>query len=101
MLLLMDFYAIRAHQYQWFATFYEELEATKNLSQLPNWAYSVAIAYFYIAQETPDKDLAKADDHLQKALIMFPGVLLPLLDKCSIDADKVARHKFWVEAQLG
>ena len=43
-----------------------------------------------------------ADEMLQTALINFPGVLLPLLDKCSIDAeDKVARHPFFVDSQRG
>ena len=43
-----------------------------------------------------------ADEVLQTALINFPGVLLPLLDKCSIDAeDKVARHPFFVDSQRG
>jgi hypothetical protein len=33
---------------------------------------------------------------------MFPGVLLPLLDKCSVDADKkVMGHKFFLDAQRG
>ena len=43
-----------------------------------------------------------ADEMLQTALVNFPGVLLPLLDKCSIDAeDKVARHPFFVDSQRG
>ena len=43
-LLLIDFYAIRAQQYKWFVSLYDELEPSKNLSQLPNWAYSIAVA---------------------------------------------------------
>ena len=33
---------------------------------------------------------------LQRALLMFPGVLIPLLDKCSIQPDpNVASHAFF------
>ena len=75
------------------------MEPNKNLSQLPNWAYSVSVAYFYYAEEG-SKDFTKADEMLQKALIMFPGVLLPLLDKCSIEAGKETKHKYFLEASL-
>ena len=99
MLLLMDFYALRSQQYRWFINLFEELEPSKNLSQLPNWAFSVAVAYFYLAEEG-NKDFAKADEMLQTALINFPGVLSPLLDKCSIEADSAAGHKFFLEAPM-
>ena len=61
----------------------------------------MAVARFHSAQDG-DKDFSMADETLQAALINFPGVLLPLLDKCSIDAeDKVARHPFFVDSQRG
>ena len=59
------------------------------------------MAHFHSAHDG-DKDFSMADEMLQTALINFPGVLLPLLDKCSIDAeDKVARHPFFVDSQRG
>ena len=59
------------------------------------------MARFHFANDG-DKDFLEADEMLQTALINFPGVLLPLLDKCSIEAeDKVARHSFFVDAQRG
>ena len=59
------------------------------------------MARFHSAQDG-DKDFSMADEMLQTALVNFPGVLLPLLDKCSIDAeDKVARHPFFVDSQRG
>lgn len=98
-LLLLDFLATRSQQYKWFISVYEELEPKKNLSQLPNWAFGVAVARFYAAEES-DKDFAKADASLQEALIMFPGVLHSLLDKCSIEGDKAAMHPYFMEAHL-
>lgn len=46
MILVIDYYALRSKQYEWFKKFYEEWESIKNLSQLPNMAYSYALALF-------------------------------------------------------
>lgn len=46
MVLVMDYYAIRAKQYSWLIDFYEEHNKRRNLSQLPNMAYSYALALF-------------------------------------------------------
>ena len=101
--LMFDFYALRAQHYAWFTNFFDTFEVSKNLSQLPNIAYSVAVAHFYLATKEKETDtvaMGKADAALQKALIMFPGVLLPLLDKCSIEPDKKAMgHTFFLDAE--
>lgn len=47
MILTIDYYALRAHQYEWLIQLYGEWESTNNLSQLPNMAYSYALALFY------------------------------------------------------
>ncbi|XP_058805420.1 ribosome quality control complex subunit TCF25 [Phymastichus coffea] len=88
--LMIDFYAIRSKEYQWFCDFCNLWEITRNLQQLPNIAYSLALAHFYLNEQEI------ADEMLQNALIMFPGVLIPLLDKCSINADsKATSHEFF------
>lgn len=79
--LMIDFYAIRSKEYQWFCDFCDLWENSRNLQQLPNIAYSLALAYFHLDKQD------RADEMLQNALIMFPGILIPLLDKCSINAD--------------
>lgn len=92
-ILALDFYAIRAREYQFLIDFVTEFDATRNLLQLPNFSYSLAVAYFYIG------DSAKADTLLQDALLMFPGVVLPLLDKCSVQIDnRVGHHPFFLGA---
>ena len=96
-LLMLDFYAIRAQQHSWFIEFVESWDPQRNLTQLPNMAYSMALAKFYSCK---DNDYAEADERIQKALIEFPGVLLPLLDKCSVDIDKrVLGSQFFLDAQ--
>uniref|UniRef100_A0A182Q545 Transcription factor 25 n=1 Tax=Anopheles farauti TaxID=69004 RepID=A0A182Q545_9DIPT len=90
MILIVDYYAIRAKQYEWLVTLYEEWDATNNLSQLPNMAYSYAMALFHLNRTEA------ADKALQYALLMFPGVLRPLMDELSIQADsRVAGHNYF------
>lgn len=91
-ILAMDFYALRAKEFIWLKDFAEEWESRKNLSQLPNFAFSVAVAHFY----TCNGDTKKADSLLQDALVMFPGVLKFLLEKCSIQPDgRVSKHDYF------
>lgn len=113
--LIVDFFALRCHEYEWFIRLYEEWEAQgRNLMQLPNFAFSVAVANFYLATheaesksnneggKAPKWDILVADEMLQNALIMFPGVLLPLLEKCSIQPEpKVLNFAFFgLKAQI-
>lgn len=94
-ILMLDFYAIKASEYSWFIEFFDTFESKKNLSQLPNMAFAIALAHFYHSKSDP-KSLPFADDYLKQALLMFPGVLIPLLDKCSIQADgRVVRHEYF------
>lgn len=97
-ILMMDFYAIKAGEYLWFIDFFRAFESKKNLSQLPNMAFGIALAHFYYSKTDP-KSLALADDFLKQALLMFPGVLVPLLDKCSIQANsRVIKHEYFSPA---
>lgn len=57
-------------------------QAKKNLSQLPNFAFSVPLAKFLrFSEKSDDKDISRtvlmedADKGIQEALIMFPMVL--------------------------
>uniref|UniRef100_A0A7G3AYK3 Putative transcription factor 25 n=1 Tax=Lutzomyia longipalpis TaxID=7200 RepID=A0A7G3AYK3_LUTLO len=92
-ILVIDYYAIRAKQYEWLVELYNEWESSNNLSQLPNMAYSYALALFLIHKEN---DCSGADSALQYALLMFPGVLRPLLDALSIQIDsRVNGHSYF------
>uniref|UniRef100_A0A4W6C0S1 Transcription factor 25 (basic helix-loop-helix) n=1 Tax=Lates calcarifer TaxID=8187 RepID=A0A4W6C0S1_LATCA len=99
MLLLIDFLMLRSREYH----------AITNLSQLPNFAFSTALCYFHLSQqedmdpEESDKQRRKANQMLQNALIMFPGVLMPLLDLCTVQPDvTVTSHAFFgPKSQIG
>ncbi|GAB6020476.1 hypothetical protein CHUAL_003165 [Chamberlinius hualienensis] len=98
--LMIDFYAIKSGEYAYLLQFYEELEPKKNLSQLPNFALSIALAKFYLSTKSTDDSSGKlrqeADKMLQNALIAFPASLKVLLDKCNIQPDKrVENHSFF------
>nr|CAG4650400.1 EOG090X0BCY [Sida crystallina] len=95
-LLMIDFYAIRAQEYMWFIEFFQTFEPKKNLSQLPNLAYAIALAHFYQSKAETNGSLHQADRYIQHALLMFPAVLVPLLEKCSIQADgRVLKHEYF------
>lgn len=89
-ILLIDFYALRSKQYDFLIQLYREWNASRNLSLLPNMAYSYALA-LYLANR-----MDESDDAIQYSLSMFPGVLKLLLDELSIQADsRVASHKYF------
>lgn len=91
--LMIDFYAIRAKEHAWLVEFLTEWESAKNMSQLPNCAFSLAVAHYHTSA---DGDYDVADKMLQEALLMFPGVLLPLLEKCAVQVDKrVCSHTYF------
>ncbi|CAG2104004.1 unnamed protein product [Medioppia subpectinata] len=94
-LLMIDFYALRCEQYDYLLTLASEWETSKKLSLFPNIRYSTALALYYLSQKAPDM-ADRADHQLQEALIMFPGVLLALLDKCSVEPDpRVAKCDYF------
>ncbi|KAK7080392.1 Transcription factor 25 [Halocaridina rubra] len=117
--LMIDFYALRAQEYAWLVALYDLYEPTKNLSMLPSFAFSVPLALFHLSEgsdSAPGKDKressraaalaedlgtaeemhSRANQMLQKALIFFPGVVIPLLDKCSVQPDAlVASHPYF------
>ncbi|XP_069986602.1 ribosome quality control complex subunit TCF25 [Penaeus vannamei] len=117
--LMLDFYALRAQEYSWLVALYDLYEPTKNLSMLPSFSFSVPLALFHLSEGvnhpiggdkrdtnraaflagdlgTREQMRERADTMLQRALIMFPGVLMPLLDKCSIQPDPaVTSHVFF------
>uniref|UniRef100_A0A3Q3WZW9 Uncharacterized protein n=1 Tax=Mola mola TaxID=94237 RepID=A0A3Q3WZW9_MOLML len=114
MLLLIDFLMLRCREYQSLLQFYQDWEVKftlchRNLSQLPNFAFSTALCHFCLSQqedvdhEESNRQRHKADQMLQNALIMFPGVLMPLLDLCTVQPDAtVTSHAFFgPKSQIG
>uniref|UniRef100_A0A670YV70 Transcription factor 25 n=1 Tax=Pseudonaja textilis TaxID=8673 RepID=A0A670YV70_PSETE len=102
MLLLVDLLSLRAREYTFLTRLFQEWEGHRNLSQLPNFAFSVPLAYFFLSQQDElseaeqSRAREQADGLIQQALIMFPSALMPLLDRCSVQPDPVvASHAFF------
>ncbi|XP_063190947.1 ribosome quality control complex subunit TCF25 isoform X3 [Chroicocephalus ridibundus] len=78
-LLLIDFLSLRAREYTFLTRMFQEVESHRNLSQLPNFAFSVPLAYFFLSQQEERSELEqsqareKAARLIQLALIMFPS----------------------------
>ncbi|NXC64448.1 TCF25 factor, partial [Aleadryas rufinucha] len=78
-LLLIDFLSLRAREYTFLTRLFQEWESHRNLSQLPNFAFSVPLAYFFLSQqeERPELERSQARERaarlIQLALIMFPS----------------------------
>ncbi|XP_006902929.1 PREDICTED: transcription factor 25 [Elephantulus edwardii] len=102
MLLLVDHLALRARCYEYLICLFQDWEPHRNLSQLPNFAFSVPLAYFLLSQQANrseqelNTDREQASLLIRQALTMFPGVLMPLLEFCSVRPDSiVASHPFF------
>jgi len=79
--------------------FYNTFNVSKSLFLLPNVAMSVALAHFYLFNQTHEMNhLEKGEKLLQDALARFPSILMDLLEKCSVVPDKeVESH--WIFAK--
>ena len=54
--LLLDYYAIKSEEYQYFIQLTDEYEHSRNVSLLPNFAFSLALAHFHLGDtDTADK----------------------------------------------
>ena len=98
-LLLIDSCALMSRQYKWLKTFYKTWNPTKNLHQLPNFAFSVVLADFLVCLEKSSSENTAETwptEGLEEALISFPSVLPELLNLCNIDADaKTERNHYF------
>ena len=82
-LLMIDFYALRSEQYDWFVRLFEDFEVSRNLSLLPNFAFSVALARF-----NRQEDDQKADKVIKEH--SFEGSIAVRLTSCLFCLDSAA-----------
>eukprot|EP00111_Clytia_hemisphaerica_P019135 TCONS_00056507-protein len=85
-LLMIDYYAIKAEEYAYFIQLFDEYETLRNISMLPNFLYSFALAKFYQGKTE------EANKAIRKALIRFPSLFVELMDKCGVSVDDTLRH---------
>uniref|UniRef100_UPI00358F9CE4 ribosome quality control complex subunit TCF25 isoform X2 n=1 Tax=Myxine glutinosa TaxID=7769 RepID=UPI00358F9CE4 len=104
-LLVLDYLALSAKEYIFLTELHSHWEDSRNLSQLPNFAFSVPLAHWQlskqkgIAEDRAAAYLQQATMLLQNALLAFPTVLLLLLDACGVQADgEVLKHSYFGRA---
>jgi len=106
--IMIDFYALKAGEAEWLTELFKFWEKERNLDQLPNFSYSVALAYHLLASQAEGfkyegtwktEELSKkADWMIQYAIMMFPSILLPLMDKIGVQMDSRARNHSYFNA---
>jgi len=84
-LFMLDYYAIKAEDYKYLIQVYDEYDVTRNLSLLPNFAFSYPLAKFLTGS------LEEANELLRSALITFPSLLIELTEKVGVDIDNNIR----------
>lgn len=60
-LLMIDFYALRSEQYVFLVHLFEEWESHRNLSLLPNFAFSVSLAMYHMSTNG-EYNMERADE---------------------------------------
>lgn len=97
---MIDFYALRSDQHEYLLRLETEALSCEASKQVPNFAFSIALAHFKDAIKK-GSDTKAADERLQDALIFFPVMLIPLLDQCCVQPDKrVSTHPFFNSKEL-
>ncbi|KAL2651790.1 hypothetical protein R1flu_019918 [Riccia fluitans] len=99
-LFCIDYFALRAEQYNWLVKFVE-YSSDKTLHLLPNFSYSLAIAWFRMEENKSEmahrthaglkqdfrESKPKAFERLQQALAVHPTVLRKIVDRVPIKGD--------------
>ncbi|XP_024388614.2 uncharacterized protein [Physcomitrium patens] len=119
-LFCIDYFALRAEQYEWLQNFAREYRSGSPLPVLPNFFFSLALAQFHIEatrsssrsssdrkqpSQPSSKDEKSSLDLLQQALMLHPTVLRKIVNKAPIKEDaawtKILSHKHFSDASPG
>ncbi|KAG0356542.1 transcriptional repressor TCF25-domain-containing protein [Gamsiella multidivaricata] len=101
-LLSIDFYALKAQEYVYLTKLYERMEVDHGLNRMPNFLYSIAMAYFHLETAQGDNKHEQSSRMLQRAILMFPTAV-PLLAEqgnFSVDNEIAGEAAFYPAADL-
>ncbi|KAF9934897.1 Transcription factor 25 [Linnemannia zychae] len=85
-LLSIDFFALKAQEYVYLQKLHERLQEEYGLNQLPNFAYSMALAQFHL-ETVQGKSQEESSKLLQRAILLFPSAVPLLADQGSFSVD--------------
>jgi hypothetical protein len=92
----LDFFALKASQYEWVINFWDYFKDSKKLHLFPNWTFSRALATFEL--ETIQKqDHKNSSQMLLEAILTFPSAIPQLFQLASISDDTA--HPFFREQE--
>ncbi|KAM7276514.1 hypothetical protein ACFE04_018380 [Oxalis oulophora] len=80
----IDYYALKAEEYQWLEKFSEEYNTNTSLWFIPNFPYSLAICRHYLESMNDsqlDSMKSSSADLMKQALMLYPPVLKKLVAK--------------------
>ncbi|KAJ1722102.1 hypothetical protein LPJ53_003434 [Coemansia erecta] len=104
-LLTLDFHALKSRQYDYICQFVDGW--TWSSVELPNLAYSRALAEFMLESQTSkktsssDSESRRSMDLLIDAILIFPTVIPPLMSKANIDVDPVVlTHPYFQDEHI-
>ncbi|KAG0099132.1 Transcription factor 25 [Podila epicladia] len=100
-LLSIDFYALKAQEYNYLKRLYERLQDDHGLDQQPNFAYSIAMAQFHL-ETAEGKDHTESSKLLQRAIVLFPTAVPLLADQggFSVESEMAYEAAFFPSADL-
>lgn len=113
-LFSIDYFALRAEQFEWLERFADCYSTDTSLRLLPNYSFSLAVARFYRESQqrrqgdmdsSMKKDVASSHDLFKQALLLHPATLRKLVDKAPIKEDsewgRILRHPHFKKATPG
>lgn len=109
-LFCIDYYSLRAQEYQWLEQFAEEYRSDNSLWLFPNFSYSLAVARFYLERDAASKEdtaqteKATSSDLMKQALMLHPLVLQKLVAKAPLKDSvwaQILKDSFFGSAKAG
>lgn len=113
-LFSIDYFALRAEQFEWLERFADCYSTDSSLRLLPNYSFSLAVARFYCESQqrsqgkmdsSTKKEVASSHDLFKQALLLHPATLRKLVDKAPIKEDsewgRILRHTHFKKATPG
>lgn len=92
----MDFYALKANQFDWIIEFWNYFKDSKKLHLYPNWTFSRALASFEL-ETLKGKDHESSSQMLKEAILTFPSVVPQLFQLASVSDD--VSHPFFSQQE--
>uniref|UniRef100_A0A1D1YA67 Transcription factor 25 n=1 Tax=Anthurium amnicola TaxID=1678845 RepID=A0A1D1YA67_9ARAE len=109
-LFCIDYFALRAQEFEWLEQFAEEYQSDNSVWLFPNFSYSLAVCRFYLEREAAAKELvvksekSTSNDLMKQALMLHPLVLKKLVAKAPLKDQvwtQILNNSLFKSAQAG